>query len=85
MENDKLNQTGPPAPSAKDSRPQPRTTASEEASCERCGRPLTGRKTQFCSDACRMRDRRDMARRRRLDLLDSISAAVKELRREVLP
>ena len=32
-----------------------------------------------------MRDRRDERRRRRLDLLDSISAAVKELRREVLP
>lgn len=60
--------------------PQSRTTASTGHSCERCDRPLTGRKMHFCSDACRMRDRRDDERRKRMDLLNTIAAAVEELR-----
>ena len=63
---------------------QPRTTASSGQSCEQCTRPLTGRKERFCSDRCRMRHQRDRDRRKRSELLDALSAAVEQLRREVL-
>ena len=37
-----------------------RTTGSEGQSCRRCGRPVEGRRRNgFCSDRCRMADRRE--------------------------
>lgn len=68
---------------AEDRGPEPRTTASGQASCERCGRPLTGRKERFCSDACRMAVRREQQQHRRMDLLNAIGAAVEELRADL--
>ena len=59
--------------------PETRTTAFSGPSCEECGRVLTGRKTRFCSDRCRMRDRRRHQQLRRLDLLDTIMSAVADL------
>ena len=60
-----------------------RTTASESPSCEGCNRPLTGRKTRFCSDRCRMRSRRLEARTRLNDLLTVIEQSVSSLREEL--
>ncbi len=60
--------------------PTTRTTASEGHSCEQCGNLLTGRKTLFCSDACRMRNRRLREAARRDQLLRGIEQAVSELR-----
>lgn len=67
---------------------QARTTASEghpeRGRCRRCGEPVRGRRRNgYCADKCRMKDHRDAERRRRLALLDTISAVVEELRREV--
>jgi hypothetical protein len=61
-----------------------RRSASTALLCQGCGEALTGKKRRWCSDACRMADRRDENQRRRLELLDSISASVEQLRREVL-
>ena len=65
--------------------PEPRTTPSEEPSCDWCGRPLTGRREHFCSDRCRMRNVRHVQRLKRLGLLDTIEAAVQDLRNELEP
>jgi hypothetical protein len=62
---------------------QTRTTASAGQSCERCGRPLTGRKKRFCSDACRMRDRRDRERARIAELFGRLESDVAALREEL--
>jgi hypothetical protein len=59
---------------------QTRTPASAGQSCERCGRPLTGRKTRFCSDVCRMRDRRDCERARIASLLGQLEGGIAALR-----
>ena len=57
----------------------------EPKSCRRCGEPVRGRRRNgYCGDKCRMQDARDRDRQRRLELLDTISATVEELRREVL-
>jgi predicted nucleic acid-binding Zn ribbon protein len=58
--------------------------SASEGHCEQCGDPLDGKQERFCSDACRMRHRRDEERRRRLGLLDTIETAIKKLRDEVL-
>jgi predicted nucleic acid-binding Zn ribbon protein len=67
-----------------------RTTAfegqPEKRHCRRCGGPIGGRRRNgYCSDRCRMADRREQERRRGLELLDSINTALTELRRKVLP
>jgi len=65
-----------------------RTTARNDhpgRQCRRCGEPIGGRRRNgYCSDACRMRDRRRRQTARLEHLLDTISTALKELRREVL-
>lgn len=65
-----------------------RTTASQSHSKpprQRCRQPVAGRtRNGYCSDRCRVRDVRDLDRRRRLDLLDAINIAVEQLRLEVL-
>jgi hypothetical protein len=70
--------------------PEIRTTASaghsgsqSDQCCERCGRPVTGRRQQFCSGRCRMQERWEAQRQRRMLLLDVIDAAVEELRQEL--
>jgi predicted nucleic acid-binding Zn ribbon protein len=78
------NQNEPDTHLLEDLASESRRSASKGVLCERCGEPLTGNKERWCSDRCRMRDRRDEERRRRMDLLDIISAAVKELRAELV-
>lgn len=63
---------------------QARTTASDGHSCERCHRPLTGRKRRFCSDACRMRYRRVGERERRSKLFGQIESRLNDDEREQL-
>ena len=64
--------------------PESRTTASSTPSCGTCGRPLTGRKTRFCSDRCRMRDHRAASAARVADLLTTIDRSTAALRAELL-
>lgn len=64
--------------------PQPLTTAPQGPSCRHCGRPLTGRKKTFCSDACRMRARRTQTLARLDELLHRISTDVADLRAELI-
>jgi hypothetical protein len=53
----------------------------EDCRCRRCGKPVNGRRRNgYCSDACRLADGRDKTKRRRLELLDTISRAVEELK-----
>jgi predicted nucleic acid-binding Zn ribbon protein len=60
-----------------------RTTASAGRSCEQCGKPLAGRKERFCSDGCRMRDRRQEQAARIDELLTTIEESVTALRGEL--
>lgn len=88
MQNDDFNQDGPDLPRIGDRGPQTRRQLVEghpgDRPCRHCGQPVQGRRRNgYCSDACRLRDRRDQERRRRLELLDTISAAVEELRSEL--
>jgi predicted nucleic acid-binding Zn ribbon protein len=62
--------------------PETRTTACA-GQCRLCGRPLTGRKQRFCSDACRMAARRERQQHRGLELLNTIVGAVEELRADL--
>jgi predicted nucleic acid-binding Zn ribbon protein len=64
--------------------PESRTTASSAPSCATCGRPLTGRKTRFCSDRCRMRDHRAASAARVAALLAIIDRSTTALRVELL-
>lgn len=52
--------------------------------CERCGKPLKGRKERFCSDACRMRVLRAVQRARFERRFKAIFTALHDLKREVL-
>ena len=63
---------------------EPRTTAFAGPSCEHCNRPLTGRKEKFCSDRCRMQERRAADRNRQGLLLARIKESVRALERELL-
>jgi predicted nucleic acid-binding Zn ribbon protein len=83
MQKDEHKRSRPDARVPENRGPETRTTASAGRFCEHCGRPLTGRKERFCSDRCRMAVRREHQRRRRLQLLNAIGAAVEELRREL--
>ena len=84
MQSEELNQDGLD-PNAMLERPvEPRTTAFEGLSCERCGVPLTGRKERFCSNRCRMRARRAVQATRRRDALRQIRDAVTVLEDELL-
>ena len=83
MHDDKSREDGPDGQATGQVGPETRTTASSGPSCERCDRPLTGRKTRFCSDACRMADRREQQQGRRLELMGAIDAAVEELRADL--
>lgn len=77
------NETGPCPWQTEEDCSAGRRSASTALLCERCGGPLSGKKQRWCSDACRMADRRDDRRRKQLGLLDTISAAVEELRNDV--
>lgn len=63
--------------------PTARTTASEGQSCSRCGGPLKRRRrNDFCSDRCRMADRREREAAGRRALLDRLARAVADVERE---
>ena len=62
--------------------PETRTTASA-GHCERCRRPLTGRKQRYCSDGCRMAVRRETQATRIGELLTTIEESVAALRGEL--
>ena len=83
MQDDDFNQDGPDVHVLNDRGPESRTTASEERSCEHCGRGLTGRKQRFCSDRCRMKDRRAREDERRSDLLARLKGAVNDLENDL--
>ena len=63
---------------------EPRTTASEGASCARCGVPLQGRKERFCSDRRRMRVRRERIDIRRRHLFSQLREVVAALEDELV-
>jgi hypothetical protein len=84
MQNDKPSQTVPCAYPLDDRGVETRMTASEQASCEHCGRPLTGRKQQFCSDRCRMAARRDIRAERIRGLLNIIRTTTDAIEAECL-
>jgi hypothetical protein len=67
-----------------DSGPESRTTASDDRSCERCGRLLSGRKERFCSDSCRMATRREEECARVEKLLQRLDDDLGALRQEQL-
>ncbi len=80
-----LNEQAEPDGQAQDNRgPEPRTTASDGRCCQSCGRPLTGRKERFCSDRCRMRDRREREQARVDELLRRLKDDVDALREELV-
>lgn len=57
---------------------------SGESRCHRCGGPVGGRRRNgYCSDKCRMRDRRARRYNHINELLSTIEAAVAALRREL--
>jgi hypothetical protein len=59
------------------------TTAVENRPCDHCGRHLTGRKERFCSDRCRMRDRRNRDQARIDELLQRLEDGLDALREEL--
>ena len=67
----------------KDPVPEGRRWALQGHCCDRCDKPLTGRKTRYCSDACRMADARDRQQQRRRELLSRIEFATAELRADL--
>jgi hypothetical protein len=75
------NAAGPEVTPSDDLAAVSRRSASEGPSCERCKRPLTGKKERFCSDACRMRLRRDNEATDFNGVLDLIEEAVAALRK----
>ena len=88
MQNDKSNQDGPDVHLTEDVGPETRTTGleghAERPPCRRCGQPVEGRRRNgYCSDRCRMADRREDERRRRVGLLDTLGVVVEELRIEL--
>jgi hypothetical protein len=78
MQDDDSNRGRPDVQGADVRGPETRTTAFLGQSCERCGVELTGRKTRFCSDRCRMAVRRERRaeriRERFLDVEQSLAA-----------
>ena len=54
-------------------------------SCGRCGGAIKGRRSNgYCSDACRMRDRRELEVRKRRLLVEQLKQSVSEVERELL-
>lgn len=87
MQNDDFNQNGPDLHRSEELCPQSRRqviNGNPETICRRCGGPVKGRRRNgYCSDKCRLRNRRQDDRRKRLDLLNTINAAVEGLRVEL--
>jgi hypothetical protein len=88
MRDDELDATMPGDQHGGEVGPESRRQACDGHSahppCRRCGGAVTGRRRNgYCSDACRLQDRREQDRRRHLELLDTIIRAVEELRAEL--
>lgn len=66
--------------------PETRTTGSNEPSCGRCGGTIRGsrRRNGYCSDACRMADRRAIERADRRELVEHLKWLTSLLERELL-
>jgi predicted nucleic acid-binding Zn ribbon protein len=82
VENDFKSQ-GPDARLIEDHALESRRSASKALFCERCQAPLTGKKDRWCSDACRMADRRQRQAARLRDLITIIETSVAALRSEL--
>lgn len=62
-----------------------RTTGAAGQSCRRCGAPIKGRRRNgFCSDKCRMKDRRERNAQRRRQTVEQMKQFFTELERELL-
>ena len=71
--------------SVENSRSETRTTGSDGQSCRRCGEPIRGRRRNgYCSDRCRMRDRRERERMRVGDLMRQLANNLDALRDELV-
>ena len=63
-----------------------RTTASDERACKRCGGEIRGRRWNgFCSDRCRMADRRERINERRRGMLSRLKGVVGEIEADWFP
>jgi len=63
-----------------------RTTASDDRSCQRCDEAIRGlRRNGYCSDACRMADRREQIDRRRRELLSRLKQTINEIAADWFP
>ncbi len=61
-----------------------RTSAFSGRSCRLCGQPITGRRTRFCSDSCRMRAGRGERQARLRTLVTNAEQALAALKEELL-
>lgn len=62
-----------------------RTTGSDAPTCRQCSGPIRGRRRNgFCSDACRMRNRRADERLRLAQLVVNVELAVAAVRQAVM-
>jgi predicted nucleic acid-binding Zn ribbon protein len=82
---DSTEATGAEGGAAADQPVETRTTALQEQSCRVCGSPIRGRKTNgFCSDKCRMADRRAVERADRHALVEHLRFVVALVEAELL-
>jgi predicted nucleic acid-binding Zn ribbon protein len=84
MENNERNEERPSGQRTGESGSESRTTGSEGHSCRGCGKPIGGRRRNgFCSDRCRMRDRRALNAKRRRMMLSRLKEAVAAIEMEI--
>jgi hypothetical protein len=87
MENDDSNIEGPDVQPNDLRGPETRRRdfgGTPERACHRCDGPIKGRRTNgYCSDKCRLRDRRSREARRRSTLLNRLREVVNELEHEL--
>jgi hypothetical protein len=79
----KFSRDGVGAPSVDQAELETRTTGSQRQSCNRCGRPIKGRRRNgFCSARCRMAVRRESAAARKREVLGRLKSAVRAVEDE---
>ena len=83
MQDETIDQNDPDIARPEDRALEPRTTASPGQPCERCSRPLNGRKQRFCSDKCRMKAHRQQQAARVTSLINAIEESAKALKAEL--
>lgn len=78
-----MTEDEPTPPPSRQVAEESRTSGFGTPSCRQCGRPVGGRRRNgFCSDRCRMQQRRLERAERRHELFARIEEALGELRRE---